>query len=165
MAVPVIKQLKEWASPGPDGLTILDSPPGTSCPMVETVADADFVVLVTEPTPAGLHDLELAEEVLREMGIPAGVIVNRDGTGYGKLEESFASRGLPVLLRIPFDRGIAEALARGRTLVDIRPEYLPLFQELVKDIEGVIETSDPFLPETHLGARDELDVLRQAQEP
>ena len=87
MAVPVIKELKAWVEPHRDQLTILDAPPGTSCPVVETVMGADFVVLVTEPTPFGLHDLALAVEMLGELGIPAGVVVNRDGTGYQELDE------------------------------------------------------------------------------
>ena len=164
LAVPVIRQLKEWVSPGPGHLTILDSPPGTSCPMVETVTESDFVLLVTEPTPAGLHDLELAEEVLREMKIPAGVIVNRDGTGYEKLEESCATRGLPVLLRIPFDRGIAEGLARGETLVGIRPEYRVRLWEMVEDIREVVERAELSRPESHMDMRKELDLIQQGRE-
>ena len=116
MAVPVIREVKAWAESRPDQLTILDAPPGTSCPVVETVMGADYVVLVTEPTPFGLHDLALAVEMLGELGIPAGVVVNRDGTGYLKLDEYCAQERLPILLRIPFDRSIAEGIARGKTL-------------------------------------------------
>ncbi len=137
LAVPVIKQLKDWALQGPeDQIAILDAPPGTSCPMVETVDGADFVVLVTEPTPSGLHDLELADEVLQEMGVPAGVIVNRDDDGYTLLEESCALNRLPILLRIPFEREVAEGLARGETLLAVRPEFRPLFRSMVTEIEG-----------------------------
>jgi MinD superfamily P-loop ATPase len=165
LAVPVIKQLKEWATPDPEAITILDSPPGTSCPMVETVADADFVVLVTEPTPSGLHDLELAEEVLRVMGIPAGVVVNRDGTGYRKLEESCTERELPVLLRIPFDREIAEGLARGMTLVEIRPRYRSLLRQLVDDITYALSRAGPSEPNAGMRIRNGLETVRPDRKP
>ena len=82
---PAIRQLKRWATPGravlDDCVVILDVPPGTSCPVVEAVRGADYLLLVTEPTPFGLHDLRLAAEVAAELGIPAGVIINRDGIG------------------------------------------------------------------------------------
>ncbi len=78
MAVPVIRQLKKWAIPQPGQLVIRDAPPGTSCPVVETVRGSDYLLLVTEPTPFGLHDLHLAVQVAKELGIPAGVIVNRE---------------------------------------------------------------------------------------
>jgi MinD superfamily P-loop ATPase len=141
MAVPVIRQLKEWIEPGPAQVVILDAPPGTSCPVVETLRGADYLLLVTEPTPFGLHDLKLAAEVGRELGIPAGVIVNRDGdVVYRPLEEFCQAMGLPILTRIPLERAIAEGIARGRSLVKIRPEYRKLLMELFDQIscgEGV----------------------------
>jgi len=170
LAVPVIKQLKTWASRGDRGITILDSPPGTSCPMVETVSGADFVILVTEPTPSGVHDLELADRVLWEMGIPGGVIVNRDGLGYPELEETCAMSRLPLLLRLPFDRGVAEGMARGDTLLDIRPEYRGAFRRLLEDICRVIgsrgdgrEREDGLM--AHLGIRQDLEFLRRGGRP
>jgi len=123
MAVPVIHDLKDWAKPEADQVTILDAPPGTSCPMVESVVGSDFVLLVTEPTPFGLHDLKLAVEAVRELGIPMGVVINRDGIGDQAVEEFCAAESLPVLLRVPFQREIAEEIARGGTLLGIRPEY------------------------------------------
>ncbi len=137
MATPAIRQLKRWAIPasGADaGVVILDAPPGTSCPVVEAVRGADYLLLVTEPTPFGLHDLRLAAEVAGELGIPAGVIVNRDGIGDAGVDAFCAAAGLPVLLRIPFERAIAEGIAQGRTLVDIRPEYRARFQAMVAEI-------------------------------
>ncbi len=133
-AVPIIRQLVEWNRPAADQVIILDAPPGTSCPMVETVSEADFVLLVTEPTPFGLHDLVLAVDVLREIGRPAGVIINRDGIGDRAVEEYCISEGLPILLRIPFDREIATGLARGLSLVDIHPHYRDVFAELAREI-------------------------------
>ena len=138
MAVPIIRLLKKWEETRPDRLTVLDSPPGTSCPMVETVRGSDFVILVTEPTPFGLHDLVLAVEVVRDLGLPMGIVINRDGIGYGGVEEFCASEGLPILLRIPFDRGIAEGLAKGNTLLDVRPDYGSRFRMIVEGIAGLV---------------------------
>jgi len=143
LAVPVIKQLKASADMSPERIRILDAPPGTSCPMVETVAGADFVILVTEPTPSGLHDLDLADQVLRQMGLPAGVVVNRDGTGYDDLDKFCETKGLPVLLRIPFDRGIAKGLAQGTPLVWIRPEYRSSFSRMATEIQTMISAVRP----------------------
>lgn len=135
MAVPVIRQLKKWVEPQPGQVVILDAPPGTSCPVVETMRGADFLLLVTEPTPFGLHDLKLAAEVGRELGIPAGVIVNRDGiVAYRPLEEFCQAMGLPILMRIPFERAVAEGIARGRNLVEIQPESAALFRRMFAQI-------------------------------
>ena len=134
MAVPVIHDLKQWATPEADQITILDAPPGTSCPMVETVGGSVFVLLVTEPTPFGLHDLRLAVEAIRELGIPMGVIINRDGIGDRGVDEFCTEEGLPVLLRVPFQREIAEEIAKGGTLLGIRPEYGEVLRQMVRQI-------------------------------
>ena len=137
MATPAIRQLKQWAIPadGPDGgVVILDAPPGTSCPVVEAVRGADYLLLVTEPTPFGLHDLRLAAEVAAELGIPAGVVINRDGIGDAGVDAFCATAGLPILLRIPFERAIAEGVAQGRTLVEIHPEYAARFRALYAEV-------------------------------
>lgn len=123
MAVPIIRQLKKWAIPQPGQVVIRDAPPGMSCPVVETMRGADYIVLVTEPTPFGLHDLRLAVQVARELGLPAGVIVNRVNGDFPDLEDFCNTSGLPILMRIPFDRVIAEGIAQGKTLTDILPEY------------------------------------------
>ena len=130
MAVPVIRQLKRWRPPYPDEVVIVDAPPGTSCPVVESIHGADYVLLVTEPTPFGLHDLKLAYELTRELSIPAGVIVNRDGIGDAGVDDFCAAVGLPVLFRIPLDRDIAEGIARGVPLVTLRPDYAARFRLL-----------------------------------
>jgi MinD superfamily P-loop ATPase len=136
MPVPVIRQLKAWAVPEPGQLTVVDAPPGTSCPVVEALRDADFVLLVTEPTPFGLHDLELAVDVVGELGLAAGVVINRDGIGDGEVEAFCRARNLPILLRIPFDRTLAEGMARGKTLLDVLPEYHDAFRRMAKSILG-----------------------------
>lgn len=124
------KQTKRvFVSPGCDA--IIDVAPGTSCPVVEAMRGSDFCLLVTEPTPFGLYDLKLAVEVARELNIPVGVVVNRDGIGDAKVDEYCAAEGIPILLCIPLDRRIAEAYSEGVPLVEAMPEYGERFQELL----------------------------------
>lgn len=136
MATPIIRRLKQAvAAKGADTLTILDAPPGNACPVVETMRGADYVILVTEPTPFGLHDLRVATEVaVEELGIPVGVVVNRDGVGDDGVDTFCAENDIPILLRIPLDRRIAEAYADGVVLVDAVPEYRMAFVELYDHI-------------------------------
>jgi MinD superfamily P-loop ATPase len=137
MAVPVIRQLKRWVIPQSHPTVIIDAPPGVSCPVVEASRDADFLLLVTEPTPFGLHDLKLAVEMSRELQIPTGIILNRDGlTGeYNSAVEIYCQeQGIPILGRIPFERKIAEGIAQGKPLVDIHPEYIQKFQQIFYSI-------------------------------
>jgi len=137
MAVPVIRQLEKWMQPGPGQTVLRDAPPGTSCPVVTAVRGSDYLLLVTEPTPFGLHDLRLAVQVAAELGIPAGVIVNRENGPYMALDEFCAGQRLPVLLRIPFERAIAEGVAQGKTLVDIHPEYGDRFRQMFVQIASL----------------------------
>jgi len=138
MAVPVIRQLKKWVQPQPDQVVLCDAPPGTSCPVVETVRGSDYVLLVTEPTPFGLHDLNLAIQVASELDIPAGVIINRVNGPYQALDEFCARQNIPVLLRIPFERAIAEGVAQGKMLVEIHPEYTIHFRHVFSEIASVL---------------------------
>lgn len=115
-------------------IEIRDAPPGASCPVVETIRGADFALLVTEPTPFGLHDLKQVAEITRELGIPAGVIINRDGIGDNAVEQYCEESGLPILMRIPMERRIAEAIASGKLLLEAAPEYRPDFQDLLETI-------------------------------
>jgi MinD superfamily P-loop ATPase len=140
MAVPVIRELKkrvgENTAPSGDRIVILDASPGTSCPVVETMRGADFVLMVTEPTPFGLHDLRLAVEVARdELGLPVGVVINRDGVGDEGVEDYCAAEDIPILMRIPLDRRIAEAYSEGVSMVEALPEYQEQFVELYRRIE------------------------------
>jgi MinD superfamily P-loop ATPase len=101
--------------------------------------DADFVLMVTEPTPFGLHDLRLAVEVARdELGLPVGVVVNRDGIGDAGVDEYCAAEGIPILMRIPLDRRIGEAISEGRVLVEAMPEYRGPFQDLYGRIARLV---------------------------
>jgi MinD superfamily P-loop ATPase len=158
MPVPAIRQLKRWVLPGAigphdDRPIIVDSPPGTSCPVVESIRDADFVLLVTEPTPFGEHDLRLAVEVARdELGLPVGVVVNRDGTGYSGVDAYCSSAGVPILLRIPHDRRIAEAYSEGVPLVEAAPEYSAHFRDLFAGITA-LRSGSPASP----GGRPKLE--------
>lgn len=144
MAVPVIRQLKQWARPAPGQVVIRDAPPGTSCPVVETVRGSDYLLLVTEPTPFGLHDLRLAAQVANALGIPAGVIINRVNGPYPALDDFCTETHMPALLRIPFEREIAEGVAHGKTLVDIYPEYIPILANLFSHLEKArVDRDDP----------------------
>jgi MinD superfamily P-loop ATPase len=138
MAVPIIRQLKQWLTPSERGdqPVILDASPGTACPVVETMRGADFVLMVTEPTPFGLHDLRLAVEVARdELGLPVGVVVNRDGVGDQGVDAYCAAEGIPILMRIPLDRRIAETYSDGGSLLQALPEYSRQFLDLYAAIE------------------------------
>jgi MinD superfamily P-loop ATPase len=140
MAVPIIRQLKaKHNTEDGHSVTILDAAPGTSCPVVETMRGADFVLLVTEPTPFGLHDLRLAVQVARdELGLPVGVVVNRDGLGDTGVDEYCAAESIPILMRIALDRRIAEAISGGQALIEALPEYRARFMTLYEQIAGEI---------------------------
>jgi MinD superfamily P-loop ATPase len=135
MSVPIIRELQRQIKPQPGQDVLLDAPPGTSCPVVETMRGADYLLLVTEPTPFGLHDLQLAAQVARELNLPAGVIVNRENGPYPEMETFCHSSGLPILLRIPFEREIAEGIAQGYTLTEIHSEYYQHFREMFHKIK------------------------------
>jgi MinD superfamily P-loop ATPase len=125
MAPPVVRAAIE-AAPG-DRVLVLDAPPGTSCPVIESVKTADVVLLVTEPTPFGLNDLQLAVEMVRALGLPFGVAVNRAGIGDSQVFDYCARERIPVLLEIPNDRAIACACSRGELAVSALPRLKPLF--------------------------------------
>ena len=132
IAVPVIREVKRQAES--DKTVILDSPPGTSCPVIETIKGSDFCVLVTEPTPFGLHDLKITVEVLRGMGVPFGVVVNRAGLGDKKVYDYCKEKNIPILLEIPYQRKIAELYSRGIPFSLEMPEWKPKFQKLFDDV-------------------------------
>lgn len=134
LAPPIIRAVKGHA--GMDGVTIIDSPAGTSCTMIESVRDSNFVVLVTEPTPFGLRDLTLAVGAIRELQIPYGVVVNRVGIGDGRVHEYCRDENIPVLLEIPDDRRIAEAYSRGQTIIEVIPEMRATFDLLFRRIKS-----------------------------
>ncbi len=136
MAVPVIRAVKKKIRT--EGDAILDASPGTSCPVVQSVLGSDFCLLVTEPTPFGLHDLNLAVEMVRKLGIRMGVVLNRCDIGDEKTESYCAQENIPILMRIPADRRIAEAYSSGVTIVEALPEYRQRFQKLYQDIRAAV---------------------------
>jgi MinD superfamily P-loop ATPase len=129
---PVIKFLK--GSLENADFTIIDSPPGTSCPVIESVKDAGFVVLVTEPTPFGLNDLKLAVEMVRTLQRPFGVVINRTGIGDNRVHDYCRDENIDILLEIPNDRRIAEACSAGNLIIDTLPQYTNLFDTLIENI-------------------------------
>jgi MinD superfamily P-loop ATPase len=132
LAPPIIKSVKKKIKK--DKVNIIDAPPGTSCPVVETVKDSDFVILVTEPTPFGLNDLILAVETVRILKIPFAVVINRCDIGDDKVREYCEKENIPILMEIPNDRKIAEAYSTGKTIVEVYPKYRKLFQDLYEEI-------------------------------
>ncbi|MFZ7125382.1 MAG: ATP-binding protein [Desulfobacterales bacterium] len=136
MSPPLIRKVKECIRP--EAVAIVDAPPGTSCPVIAAMKDADFVLLVTEPTPFGLHDLELAVGAVRTLGIPSGLVINRSDLGDDRVKRYADREGLPVLMEVPFERRIAEAYSRGDLLVEVFPEWRERFQRLYHDMEGIV---------------------------
>lgn len=132
MSPPLIRAVKAKA---PDAAVVIyDAPPGTSCPVITTLKGMDYVVLVTEPTPFGLNDLQLAVETVRTLGLPFGVVINRADAGDARVQDYCEAEGIPVLLTLPEDRRIAAAYSGGALIVDALPEYRASFLELLEKI-------------------------------
>jgi MinD superfamily P-loop ATPase len=122
-----------------DSIVVLDAPPGTSCPVIEAVKGSDFVLLVTEPTPFGLNDLELAIEVVRELKLPFAVAINRSDIGDDRVVRYCQKEGIEVLLEIPNDRRIAESYSRGVMIIESIPEYSAKFLQLYERIKSAVD--------------------------
>ncbi len=142
MAVPVISKLKKWQDLMDAEVVLIDSPPGASCPVVESLRGADYIILVTEPTPFGLHDLRQAYKVTQELGIPAGVIINRDGIGDTGVEQYCEEVGLQIFMQIPLERKIGQGIAQGKSLLEIKPEYENRFLQLYLQIIEALSIVD-----------------------
>ncbi|MGM0655428.1 MAG: ATP-binding protein [Thermodesulfobacteriota bacterium] len=136
MAPPIIRQVRQLEKE--KDLTIIDAPPGTSCPVIASMKGADFVILVTEPTPFGLHDLTLAVEAVKLLGIPCGLVINRAGIGNDDVKNYARDENIPVLLEIPFDKQIASAYSKGELLVQALPAYKERFKDLYTSIEAIV---------------------------
>ncbi|MGO9570207.1 MAG: P-loop NTPase [Desulfomonilaceae bacterium] len=143
MSPPLIRAVKEKINP--NKVAILDAPPGASCPVVNTVMGSDFVILVTEPTPFGLHDLRIAVDAISHLAIPLGVILNRSDVGDAEVQKFCVERGIPLLAEIPHSRKIAEGYARGNLLAVSAPQYIKMFLELLERIRELINGSRPGL--------------------
>ena len=137
MSPPLIKKVRSYADP--DKLTIIDAPPGTSCPVIASMKGTDFVLLVTEPTPFGLHDLKLAVGAVKILGIPCGLVINRSDIGNNAVEEYAKEEHIDILMKIPFDQKIAEAYSRGDMIVEVLPEWKQKFQDLYQQIKNIVE--------------------------
>jgi MinD superfamily P-loop ATPase len=144
MSPPIIKKIKKDGIRGENNdilnnhITLIDAPPGTSCPVIESIKDSDYTILVTEPTPFGLHDLILAVEVLQKLKIPYGVVLNKCDIGDHKVEEYCKKNNIPLLLSIPLDRKIAVAYSKGIPIVKINPSYERKFSQLFQKIVQAI---------------------------
>lgn len=136
LSPPIIRAVKRRADS--KGTTIIDCPPGTSCPVITAARGSDFVVLVTEPTPFGLHDLVLAVETMRTLDLPFGVIINRADAGDERTAEYCRRERIPVLLELPDDRRVAVAYSQGLPAVEAVPELRPAFERLIGKIAGLV---------------------------
>jgi len=129
LSPPLIREVKKRLAG--NGLEIIDAPPGTSCPVIQSIKGVDFVLLVTEPTPFGLHDLKLAVETVRAIGLPFAVVLNRADAGDRRVHDYCRHEQVDTLLEIPGDRRIAEAYSRGRLAAEAVQACKPLFRGLL----------------------------------
>jgi MinD superfamily P-loop ATPase len=143
MSTPVIKALKKRIVIEKN--MILDSPPGTSCPVIETIRGTDYCLLVTEPTPFGLHDLKLAIEVVKHLKVPFGVIINRDSIGDNRVEKYCEEENIPILMKIPQNEDIAKLYSKGQPFVLEMPgwkeKFVRLHELIRKDVKKSKEGS------------------------
>lgn len=138
MAIPVIKAVKREIQR--QKTVIIDAPPGTSCPVMEAIEGSDFVLLVTEPTPFGLHDLKLAVDVVRRMKLPFGVVINRDGIGDKRVELYCQKEEIPILMKIPHDTRIASFYSNGDPFVNQLSDYKQSFKDLLDRMEKEVSS-------------------------
>lgn len=145
MSPPLMRQVKDrLGMMGITGDVIIDAPPGVSCPAVSAVMDADVIVLVTEPTPFGMHDFQLAHEAFTPLGKPMGVVINRAGIGDRSVYTYCDEHDLPIWAEIPYDRAVAEAYSNGQVIVDAIPVLRETFVSLKRSMleaAGVPEVS------------------------
>lgn len=134
---PIIKALKQRVRD--DGLVIVDAPPGTSCPVVGAIEGSDICLLVTEPTPFGLHDLMLAVRLARKLALQVGIVINRADMGDNEVERYCQQEGLPIVMRIPYDKRLARAYAQGLPAVGSLPNYSERFRELYFNIRSLVD--------------------------
>ena len=145
MSPPLMRQVKarlnQMLATGGDA--IIDAPPGVSCPAVNAVLDSDVILLVTEPTPFGFHDFQLAWEAFAPLGKPIGAVVNRAGLGHEAIYRFCGEKGLPILAEIPYDRVIAEAYARGRIIAEVSSGLRETFVSLRDKLRDLAKPGCP----------------------
>jgi MinD superfamily P-loop ATPase len=139
MSPPLIRNVQSFIQE--KKINIIDAPPGTSCPVISAICGVDYVLMVTEPTPFGLHDLRLAVEAVKLLNIPCGLVINRSDIGDDKVRDYAACENIPILMEIPFDRKIAEDYSRGHLMVDEMPEWKDRFLRLINRIEAELGVS------------------------
>jgi MinD superfamily P-loop ATPase len=137
MSPPLIRKVRSLAKP--DKINIIDAPPGTSCPVIAAMKDTDFVLMVTEPTPFGLHDLKLAVEAVKLLRIPCGLVINRSDMGNDDVRQYAQAENMPILMEIPFERRIAETYSRGHLMVEAMPQWKDKFLALHGKIRNMVE--------------------------
>jgi len=142
-AVPLIAQTLEFVDENfPDtSIKLYDSPPGTSCPVIEATKDADFIILITEPTPFGFNDLKLAIETMKKLKKKFAVVINRFGIGNDDVVEYCEKKNIPLIAKIPNNRKVAELYSRGELIYDKIPEVK---QELRKITDYILKILKPF---------------------
>jgi len=146
MSPPLMRRVKarlEGMLSAQGGDAVIDAPPGVSCPAVNAVIDSDVILLVTEPTPFGFYDFQLAWEAFTPLGKPLAAVVNRAGLGHDAVYRFCREKGLPVLAEIPYDRAIAEAYARGRIIADLSPGFQETFISLRDKIRDLAPQCPP----------------------
>ncbi|MEN7973759.1 MAG: P-loop NTPase, partial [Verrucomicrobiota bacterium] len=148
----VVKALNKMIDP--DAVCIMDAAPGTGCPVVEAVEGADVAVLVTEPTPFGLHDLKLAVGLALKMGVPTGIVVNRSDSESDLISDYAKEAGLPILGRIPFKREYAETYSKGGIIAEEHPELQDNLKTIFGNIQALHGTEAPAEPEVEAIAVD-----------
>ena len=134
MSPPLIKAVKKQADKDDFNFQILDCPPGTSCPVIAAVSNSDYVIMVTEPTPFGLYDLKLAVDVMKKIGLPFGIVINRSGENDNLIEDYAKAENIDILTKIPDSRAIAECYSKGELVLKELPEFKEAFEPLVNVI-------------------------------
>jgi MinD superfamily P-loop ATPase len=141
LAVPVIKQVKEGRAD--DGLTLIDCPPGTGCPMVNSIGGSDYCLLVTEPSPFGRHDLDLAHRAALELGVPHGILINRSSPNDAIIDDYCEEKGLDIIGRIPYSRALAEACSRGEMRTETDETWSWRFLKILEEVRKACLLSLP----------------------
>jgi MinD superfamily P-loop ATPase len=145
LAVPLIRKVKSYIKQFKDIPIIIDSPPGTSCPMVWTIESSDYVILVVESTAFGFHDFKIAINTVKDVNLPFGVVINKDGLGDDRVEKYCLKNNIPILARIPFSIEVATSYSKGDLLVEVDPVYQKTFEKLWEELINRVKS----------GAKDE----------
>lgn len=136
LATPIIKKVREQSTS--DGFIIIDAPPGTSCATIASIYETDYVVLVTEPTPFGLYDLNLAVQVTRVLNLPCGVVINRADSGDKKVWDYCEKEGIEIIMELPHMREIAEMYSQGTLFLSHMIQFEGLFEKMISKIQSQV---------------------------